>query len=154
MRSICLLACVLATACGTGRGQREFSGFLSNYSQFEAEEPRVYTFDSGQDLRQYDALIIDPVKVMLAPGSQAAELGDETLQKVADAFNEILLEEIGPYYSVVDRAGENVIRIRIAITDIVPLPETDEVDAGPRVDVGGASLEAEAIDSKGLGAEE
>jgi hypothetical protein len=147
MKPICLLLMVVAAACTSRRGTREFSGFLQDYGQLEAEEPRVYAYDSGKDLRGYDALIIDPVKVVLAPGSRAAELGDETLQKVADAFNEILLEEIEPYYSVVDRAAPNVIRIRIAITDIVPLPETDEISDSPLVDVGGASLEAEAVDS-------
>ena len=90
--------------------------------------------------------MLDPVVVWLDPGSDAVALGRTTLQDVAEAFTKILRGRIEPYYSVVKAPAPGVLRVRIAITDVAPAAEGAGPDT-PKVDLGGAAMEAEIIDA-------
>ncbi|MHC4136746.1 MAG: DUF3313 domain-containing protein [Planctomycetota bacterium] len=141
---LCLV--LLLVACESGPPSR--SGFLDDYSKLEqvGKRPHAWVWEKpGVDMRVYDRLMFDPVEVRLLEGSQAGELGKETLRKVAAAFRRIMTETIDPYYSVVSKRGPYVLRVRLAVTDVAPAQETGK--GGPKVRMGQATMEGEFLDS-------
>ncbi|MHC4548248.1 MAG: DUF3313 domain-containing protein [Planctomycetota bacterium] len=146
MRTTSLGLVLLLVACQSGPPGR--SGFLRDYSKLrrEGKRPNAWVWEKpGVDLRSYDRLLIDPVAVQPLPGSDAGALGEETLGKVADAFRRIMTETIDPYYTVVSQPGPLVLRVRLAVTDVAPAEQ--EVEGGPDVRMGRATIEGELLDS-------
>ena len=141
-----VLAVLMLAACAT----QSNSGFLTDYSRLRRAPQRgenVISWEKpGLDLRVYDRLMIDPVAVWLDPDSEAVALGDDALREVAAVFTKILRERIEPYYTLVKAPGHAVLRVRIAITDVAPAAEGAPADT-PKVDLGGAAMEAEIIDA-------
>lgn len=138
------LAVALLAACSAPRE----SGYLGSYYAMMKPHPehkntRLWVKE-GIDLRPYDELIISKVVIWLHPESKAATLGDETLQKVSDAFTRILTETISPYYDIVTEPAPNVLKVQIAVTDVMPAPEAP---GSPMVGVGEAAMEGKLIDS-------
>jgi hypothetical protein len=142
--SLCLV--LLLVGCKSGPPSQ--SGFLKDYSMLERSKKRAAAWvweKPGVDMRIYDRLMFDPVEVELLEGSQAGELGKETLGKVADAFRRIMTETIDPYYSVVNKRGPYVLRVRLAVTDVAPAQEAGK--GGPNVRMGQATMEGEFLDA-------
>lgn len=148
-RNLLLGAALLAAACASkGPGPEERSGFLKDYSQLRHD--KRYKSDwvwvkPDADLRVYDRVLIDPVVVTPLKGSAAGELGPNVLQRVADHFTKVLKQTIDPYYTLALRPGPNVLRVRIAITDVEKATGGAPGDPGYRV--GSAAMEAEIVDS-------
>jgi len=123
------------------------SGFLDSYRGFrksKEHEGSWHWMKEGLDLRVYDHLMIDPVEVILDEEGQ--EIVTEDLRRKArEAFRAILVETIEPYYDIVEEPGPHVLRVRLALTDLVPTPE---MEAGkPPLHHGGAELEGMFIDA-------
>jgi hypothetical protein len=117
------------------------SGFLDSYAGLRrspSHEGSWVWMKEGLDLRVYDHLLIDPVEVILDAEGQKI-VTEEMRQKASSAFREILFDTLDPYYEVVEEAGEHVLRVRLALTDLVPTPEMEE--GKPPVQTGGAELE-------------
>jgi len=147
MKNNCIvLAVLLLAACAT----QSNSGFLTDYSRLRRAPQHGENVRSWEkpdiDLRAYDRLIIDPVVVWMDPDTEAVALGPNALREIAAAFTKILRERIDPYYTVVKAPGPGALRVRIAITDVAPAPEGAPADT-PKVDLGGAAMEAEIIDA-------
>jgi Protein of unknown function (DUF3313) len=149
-RNLLLCAALLAAACASkGSGPKDTSGFLKDYSALRQDAK--YKSDwvwvkPDLDLRDYDRVLIDPVVVMPLKGSKAGDLGPEVLKKVADHFTKTLKLTIDPYYTLALRPGPNVLRVRVAITDI------EKASAGkpgdPDYQVGSAAMEVEIVDAE------
>ncbi len=141
---LCLAPALLVAACQSAPTK---SGFLKSYSHLEAnpeyKSDLVY-IKPGVDMRGYHYLLIDPVQIHLASDSLAAEFGPDVLEKVAQAFTRILKETIDPYYTVVDKPGDNVLRVRLAISDVEP---TGSEVVRQKPSVGTAAMEGELLDS-------
>jgi len=137
---LALLVVALAPACKS-KGPKGV-GFLDDYSKLTPSTERVGNFvwyKPGVDLRKYDYLLIDPIVVMGHKGSGTAALSADLKKKATDGFREVLFEKIDPYYSVVQKPGAHVLRVRIALTDLTP----DEGEGEGR-----ATLEGELIDAQ------
>jgi len=95
--------------------------------------------------------MIDPVVIYLHPEAENRQIDPEVLKELTDYFRTSVIEEVQDAYPVVDDSGPDVLRIRAAITDIVPanpLIDTATILAvGLPVDMGGAAMEAEFVDS-------
>lgn len=92
----------------------------------------------GADLRAYDRILIEPI-VIFEAASDDAKLTEDQKEKVRTAFRKILVDEISPYYPVVDKPGEHVLVVRIALTKFVPIEDG--------VSAGSAALEVDMRDS-------
>ena len=128
---------------GCASGPPNTSGFLSNYHHMEKHPERKGAwvwYRSEIDLREYDRIMLDKVTVVPHPGSKAAELGEETLKKVAQGFEKIFKEIVDPYYTLVDKPASNVLWVRIAITDVSPAGKDGK-------SMGAAAIEGEFLDS-------
>ena len=92
----------------------------------------------GADLRAYDRLLIKPIVIQDGAGEDA-NLTEEQKEKVRTAFRKILVDEVDPYYPVVEEPGEHVLVIRIALTQLTPIEDG--------VHAGAASLEVDMRDA-------
>jgi len=107
---------------------------------------------AGFDWKQYKRVMLDPVIISLHPQAQNRGLAPDELKKLADEFRDIVVAELGADYPVTSESGADVLRIRAAITDVVPanpaLNALTTAVAFVPMDMGGASLEAEFLDSR------
>ena len=112
--------------------------------------------------------MIDRIKIFLSEDADYKGVDPAELKELTDYFHKAIIKAVEGAYPVVREAGPDVLRLRIAITDLVPnKPEASVVtlvvpflwvaDAGSGVAdghtgstafVGHASIELEALDSK------
>ena len=138
------------------------SGFLQNYTALDqdpGDESLSWYEIPDVDWRKYSKLMIDPVLVYLHPEAKNRQIDPEALSELTGYFRNTVIEEVQDAYPVVDKPGPDVLRIRTAITDLIPanplINTTMVLAVGLPVDMGGAAMEAEFLDSvtlKPLGA--
>jgi hypothetical protein len=162
MKKTYLLMIVAATVivfqagCDSGGGTRK-TGFLSDYSRLRTESSSTMRYLNQQALSRYSSFIVDPVEVYFHSGSKAVEektKGELSQQQIDDTRNymhakiEEAVRNAGKQLAY--RPAPGVARIRTAITDIDKstaaslMPVAKVAGAG----IGGASMEAEIVDSK------
>ncbi len=146
-----LLLGSLALACGTGGGpplqpKPLPSGYLGDYSDFVADPTRggaLFYQHPDADLADYDKLIIPPVRVVL---QRERGVPQEDLDLLAGYLHSALLIAMRGAYPVVEEPGPGVLRVRVAITDLVPAQSAGVV-GGKRLFIGQVQIEGEALDS-------
>lgn len=121
---------------------------------------RIYVKE-GADFSVYDKILLEPVVFFLKDDARYKGIHPEELQKLSEAFNAAVSEALGSAYPLVDKPGPGVLRVRTAITGLVPnKPEVSVamaiVPGGSLAyavlpekynNIGSASLEAELLDS-------
>jgi hypothetical protein len=115
-------------------------GLLGDTSAYRENPERPGTWvwtKPGIDLRSYDDLLIEEVRVQPAAGSTFAALPEAQRAAAAQALHAAVLKTVAPYYEVVQAPGAHTLRVRVALTSV---PGGD--GSGP------ASLEAELLDGQ------
>ncbi|HLF18721.1 MAG TPA: DUF3313 domain-containing protein [Candidatus Omnitrophota bacterium] len=149
----CIVFMVL-TGCATVEMKRTETGFLSDYSGLEEDEESkgmyIYTNPNANIAQGYSKVIIAPVEFKLDPSVEAHQMKGEDRQKLTDYFYKELEDGLKENYTITTEAGEGVLLLRTAVTDVLPNKvylnlhwSTTLIGAG----IGGASLEAELVDS-------
>jgi len=125
LASLCLVLALCAglAACAAKEPRRAGqSGFLGDYSQLVPGEPgkasMIYR-KPGLDTRKYRDIVIDPVRVVLKPDADR-EVDPASLNSLATLYRERLVDEISPVYPLARVVGPQTLRLRVAITDVVP----------------------------------
>jgi hypothetical protein len=166
------LAAVALSSTGCGiikplrqrRGEAEHAGFLKDYSQLQPQEgyaaKEVY-INPNAAWSQYNAVFIDSVTLWVDdPSKQPSK---EDAQMLTDMFYKALADKIGEKFTLADRPGPGVIRVRAALTQakgakvalnavttVIPqlrlLTTVGGVGADTATLVGSASGEAELVD--------
>ncbi len=159
--------CVLAAP---SFGDYQAKGFLSDYSGIKPEDGdgNAYRYRNPQaNPSRYKKLMIDRIKIWFKEDSEYQGIDPTVLKELADYFHQALVNAVQDAYPVVQEAGPDVLRLRIAITDLVPnKPEASVVtlvvpflwvgeagagaadgEVGSTPFVGEATVEAEALDS-------
>ncbi|OVE80371.1 hypothetical protein BVY02_00395 [bacterium J17] len=130
------------------------SGFLNDYSKLvpspKKEGAYVYT-NPRKSLRLYKMVILEPVEVKLHPGAKQYEASRHELRELAKSFDTELQSAFGHSYPIVTEPGFGVMKVRLAITDVIPSKPL--VNAIPGVallvdGIGGATIEGEFVDSQ------
>jgi hypothetical protein len=137
----CVVAALALSAVGCRQSPPEGSGFLASYDDLESHPQHADAFrwlKPGSDLRPYDMLLFDPVEYRPMPGSNMEGLTPEVVRKATERYRAILTKTLEPYYDIAKDAGPHVLRVRAAVTDLVPAA------TGHR---GGVAMEVEIIDS-------
>jgi hypothetical protein len=147
------LALLFFMACAVAPAPPQ-SGFLENYDGFKpdpADASLVWWERPGFNWSDYHGVLLDPVSVYYHPEARGRGIRPEELKKLTDAFRDAVIEELGTDYPVVAQAAAGILRIRCAITDIIPsspgINLATSLLAFVAVDVGGASIEFEILDS-------
>jgi len=156
-----------ATGCAERKGLSH-SGFLEDYSRLEAVEKNDLAKrykKEDVDWSKYDKLLIDRILVWQHEDSEYKGIDPTELKAMTDYFYEAIVEEFKDDNILVDEVGDNVVRLRIAITDIISTNPgmsvltfvtpyawaaemADEaVDASSYTYFGGAAVEMEVLDS-------
>ncbi|MGF1756472.1 DUF3313 domain-containing protein [Photobacterium sagamiensis] len=120
-----MLFCVAVVACTSKIAEeKEFSGFLSDYSQlkstksFEEEGAPVLLWVSPVlPERSYTKVMIDPVVLYPAP-QPGPQIRSEVLTGIQVYLDKAVREEVGKKYEIVDERGKDVVRVRAAITGV------------------------------------
>jgi hypothetical protein len=145
-------------------------GFLSDYSGLAPVEgdPGAYRYvDDAVDFTKYSKLLVDRIKVWYKDDSDYKGIDPDDLKALTDYFHQAIVKAVGDDYAVVSEPGPDVLRVRIAVTDLVPnKPEASIVslavpfawvadagsgvakgEAGSTAFTGEATIEMEALDS-------
>jgi len=148
-----LLVTFVTSGCSTMKTPK--SGFLQDYSEFQVDpkdKSLLWYEKKGTDWKRFKKLIIDPVVVYLHPDARNRAIQPEALEKLTGYFKETVVKEVEDEYPVVDTPSPDVLRIRAAITDVIPVQPVMNVLTtaiiGLPLDMGGAAIEAEFLDSE------
>lgn len=171
------LILVLAAGCASTRHvkqtEKDFSGFLGDYSQLkpgsEGQANFVYV-NPAAPWKSYDKVCIRPVRLWQAadPESELGSLSFEDKQTLVNSLHAALAAELGKNFKLVDKPAPGVLVINAAITEagaakpVVNLLSTltpiglvigagKTVVTGKSSGVGSVSVEAEFADG-GTGA--
>lgn len=124
-----------------------YSGFLSDYSQLRPAPGQPGTLiyvDHSINLRPYTKIIIDPVQVFLSENLEYRGVQPEVLLRMTDTLSSGFQKVMQSDYRVVNTAGPDVLRIRLAITNVhpvdLPLKPTDFVPIKALVNAGRAAV--------------
>ena len=152
--SVCVVAVATALAVAGCAPKGGFSGFLGDYSKLKRDafldNSLAYT-DPTKDLKQYTKFIIEPVVVHFAPDADGIAIDPADLKMLADYWRDETVKALSRHYTVVTEPGPGVLRVRAAITGIkknVPLASVRSITKAPDIGLGGASMEAEALDAQ------
>lgn len=148
---VMIVALMFLSACATAPPH---SGFLQDYSNLKPDpedESLLWWEKENIDWKRYKKLMIDPVVVYLNPESRNRQIDPDVLKELTDYLRSSVMVEVQDAYPVVNNPGPDVLRIRAAITDIIPanplINTTMVLAVGLPVDMGGAAMEAEFLDS-------
>jgi hypothetical protein len=118
------LSLVLLTGCSAQKvTSYETSGFMGSYAGLEVgskDQPNLVYVNPNVNIRQYNKIIIDHVVVYIHLDSRKEGVSPEQLSQLSDYFHRSLVNALRDRYEIVTQTGEGVLRIRTAITDVVP----------------------------------
>jgi hypothetical protein len=148
LTAVCLVAAVMACGCGSTKAK---TGFLSDYSKLKKESDSSLRYVKESAIPQYSSFMVDPVKVIYSPDAKSKD--KLTAQQITDltSYTNMKIRE------AIEKAGKKIVyqpaagvaRIRVALTDmekaslVTVLPQANLLGVG----IGGASMEAEVVDS-------
>jgi hypothetical protein len=150
--AICSLTLLFA-GCATV-GPPPPSGFLGDYAELRVDpgdDSLLWWEHEGFDWSRYSGVILEPVTFYYHAQASDREIRPDELKQLADAFREIVIAELGDAYHVTEEPGADVLRVRCAITDVIPvrpaLNAVTSIATFVAIDVGGAAIEVEFVDS-------
>ncbi len=152
-------------------GDYQAKGFLSDYSNLELQPGTDDTFfyqEPKTDFSQYNKLMVERIKVWFKEDAEYKGIDPAEIKELTDYFHKAIVEAVGDKYPIVRESGPDVLRLRIAMTDLVPnKPSASFVslvvpyiwlaeagsgvakgDAGSTPFVGEVTIELEALDSQ------
>jgi len=157
----------LTCACATPAPDEapEGVGFLGSYDEFEQVPDRpgaMRWLKEGATLATYDRVLLDPIIVWYTAENDGVDPAE--LQQLADAFKLEFHRALGEAYPLTLEPGPDVMRLRIAITDVrkaTGMRKTMRVLSGPGsgttgytqqhesalIDIDAMAIEAEVLDS-------
>ena len=101
----------------------KYSGFLSDYSQLkpESEGSKALKYVNPQaDMKNYKKFILERIVVYLKEDAEYKGIDPDAMKAMTDYFREAIVREIGSDYALVTEPGPDVLRLKIAITDLAP----------------------------------
>ena len=149
---LCALIAFALTGCGAPDTAR--SGFLRDYSSLKPSpvvEGALHYQNPSRPLSMYDKFILERVQISFAPGAAGVAVDPDELKMLTEYFRNEAVKALSVRYKVVDEPGPRVLRIRAAITDVRKAKVAMNIHPATKlsgVGLGGASMEAEGIDSQ------
>lgn len=158
---------ILLISFSANAAEMKKSGFLSDYSGMK-KGPKGgadWVFiKEGVKFSQYNKVMMDQVTFFLKGDAKYKGIKPEDINELTEAFDNAIRENIGKNYPLVDQPGPDVMRIRIAITDLVPsktgmsavttvmpiglgVSMLKKAATGKHTGVGETSMEMEVLDS-------
>jgi hypothetical protein len=99
------------------------SGFLSDYERLnpvEGMKGAESWRSPDADWKKYNKVMIERIQVFLKEEGKPKPIDPTDLKMLIDYFHDALVKELKPAVEIVDQEGPDVLRVRIAIVDLVP----------------------------------
>jgi hypothetical protein len=112
---------LLLTGSGPAVSGENYSGFLGDYPKFQKDKEyqgAMTYYAPGFELKKYTKIMLDPIEIWYAPDSKYKGITPDDLKILVDAFRAAIIYEFEPDYPVVSRPGSDVLRLRLAITNV------------------------------------
>ena len=104
-------------------GDHKAQGFLTDYSKISKTQDDYGSYryvDSTADFSKYNKLLVDRIKIFFMEDSEYKGIDPDELKALTDYFYEAINKAMGDTYPMVTEVGPDVLRLRVAITDLVP----------------------------------
>lgn len=127
---------LLATGCATpGSGNAGITasenslakvsnvGFLSDPAKLKAQPDNggfLCWRQPGINWKTYDKVLIERIQVYVTPANGQSPIDPTDLKTLLDYFHSALVKNLSPEVKMVDVAGPGVLRVRLALTSLVP----------------------------------
>ena len=101
----------------------KYSGFLSDYSMLKPApdgSDAVAWRKPGVDFKTYDKIIVERINFFYKDDADYKGIDPTELKALADYFHDSFMKNVASAYPVVTEPGPGVLRVRTALTDIVP----------------------------------
>ncbi|MBK9187476.1 MAG: DUF3313 domain-containing protein [Phycisphaerales bacterium] len=119
------------------------TGVIGDYSTLQPSPRHPDTlYEQSARLTEYTAFVIDDIRFLPTTTLRGVPIDPDTANRLAAELRAEVVAALTPRYKVVDRGGPGVARIRAAVTQVSRGRTTTDA-----IDVGGASVEAEIVDS-------
>src|SRR2546427_5628694 len=169
-RALALFLALGALACGAHRRPTptDMSGFLDDYAIIPPGVPggvRLVYRNPAADWHRYHSVMLEPVAIWRSGRKSLDPVPEDDLLRLAHDFEQAVRTRLGRSFRLVDRAGPDVLRIRLAITharatdavlDVCTVPCGEDapptgsgpLDAETRRLLGAAVIEGEIVDAE------
>lgn len=134
------------------------SGFLSNYDNLketEANRSMLSYISPNFEKGKYKKIIINDVVAKFSKKAKGSKIDQEKLNELTSFFKAEIIKALNADCNIIDKPGNDVAQIQIAITEIVPgklfsniFPVSVAVNSAIGRGKGGASLEMKVVDSQ------
>ena len=120
--SVAVISLCLAAGCaGQKLAVKDYSGFLGDYSKLqpgpEGGVDKRY-IKEGVNFKQYNKIMMDQVRFYFKDDAADKGIDAAEMKELADTFHRAVMDALGSAYPLVAKPGPNVMRLRIAITDM------------------------------------
>ncbi|SEB14256.1 DUF3313 domain-containing protein [Variovorax sp. YR216] len=98
-------------------------GFLSEPGRLKVQAANggfLCWRQQGIHWRSYDKVMIERIQVYVTPADGQSPIDPTDLKTLIDYFHSALVKNLSPEVKVVDVAGPGVLRVRLALTSLVP----------------------------------
>jgi len=139
---------IVASTITLGCSPKKVEFFHGRYPNFRPGPPGgvdLVEIKRGVDFKAYKTIMLSPVSLHFNSHYEYTVIPPYVLQKLRDAFDKALVDAIGDAYTIVNMRRPDALRVRIAITGLVPLIQDTASDIP--ISIGGASIKAQLIDS-------
>jgi Protein of unknown function (DUF3313) len=94
--------------------------FFSGTPHFESDKefPGALVYRKPDVKVSYTKVLIDPIEIWVAEDSEYKGIDPDEVKVIADSLRQTIVKELEPEYPVVEEAGEGVLGIRLAITNV------------------------------------
>jgi hypothetical protein len=117
-----LASCASMGKDATGDVAPTKAGFLEGYYENLCPGPeegaKMRWLKPGVDFGQYDRVMVDSVIFYLSDESEHKGIDGNEMKELTDTFNQEIVSALKDKYPIVSEPGPDVLRIRIAITEI------------------------------------
>jgi uncharacterized protein DUF3313 len=117
------LTLTITTGIAGEKPEMHQTGFLTDYSLLK-EDPEGLVqwkyFKDGANFGAYDKIIIDHVTFFFKEDADYKGIHPNELTELAQNLHKAFLETLARAYSFTDKPGPGTMRVRLAITDLVP----------------------------------
>ena len=122
-----LIAVIIGLVFTVSSGMAEdpkYSGFLGEYYRYLQPGPeggaKMRWLKPGVDFGKYNRIMLESVIFFIADDSQYKGIDANELKSLADDFDLAILNGVKDKYPITGEPGQDVVRLRIAITHLKP----------------------------------
>ncbi len=117
-----LVSLIVTGTAGFGE-EKKYSGFLEKYDDLE-KGPKGGVAERylkpDVDFSKYNKIMLDSVVFFLSEDAPYKGLNAEEMKELSDEFNKSVVKAVGEQYPLVGEPGPDVMRVRVAITQLEP----------------------------------